>query len=104
MAYLSLEEQVYSLVRDQLWNQSQQWKEAFYADLVRTVHPHPGWTWEQEGWDVYEGVAAATTYGDAHLESNIKLALVAEMLGQGPREYCVIDTGSQILRIDYIEF
>ena len=75
MAYLSLEEQAYSLVPDHLWNQSQPWKEAFYADLVRTVHPHTRWTWEQEGWTVYKGITATTTYG------------------LGPREYCVIDTG-----------
>ncbi len=93
MAWTSLEDEACTILRTHLLNQSQEWKEAFYAGLVRTVHPHARWTWEQNNWDTHLGITAVTTYGDEHLESNLKLALIGEMLGLGPQEYCVIDTG-----------
>ncbi len=93
MAWISLEEEACTILRTHLQSRSQDWKEAYYAELVKTVHPHSRWTWDQDNWSTYLGVTAVTTYGDEHLESNLKLAMISEMIGLGPREYCVIDTG-----------
>ncbi len=92
MTWVSSEEEACSLARAHLLSMDRSKREAIHKDLVKHVHPYRNWTWDEAGWITHLGVTAVTTYRDEHLESNLKLAQVSEMLDLGPEIYCVIDT------------
>ncbi len=48
--------------------------------------------WYHDYWTTDKGVTVVTVFGDDHLEKNLKLALVKEMVGMAPDHYCVLDS------------
>lgn len=92
MAWTLAEEQALTIAHDHLWCSSIPEKFAFYDSVMTSLFPRRGWVWEQEDWCTYKGITAASAFGDEHLERNLKLAIIGEMLGIGPNQYCIIDS------------
>src|SRR3569623_1150289 len=50
------------------------------------------WEYDDRWMTCLEGkVVIATVYDDDHFEKNLKVAMIKEMVGLGPAQYCVVD-------------
>ena len=56
------------------------------------LFPHPGTSTAQTKWKAYRGILRVTLWGRDHFRNNVRLAMVREAMGLGPRYYCIIRT------------
>ena len=91
MAWTSLEEEALTHLHTHLLVASTTVKEEV-LDFVRNALFYWRLGWDHDYWINNKGLVSVTVFGDAHLERNLKFALVQEMIGMGPNQYCVIDS------------
>ena len=85
MVWSSPQEQALTLVCEHLLCSSESKREGIFISVKDFLFT-PLWTgWENESWLTEEGVTAVTVFGDEHLDKNLNLALIGEMLDIGPR-------------------
>ena len=77
-----LEEASLELRQAKIWNQ----EEFIFPD---PVNPR----WQHTQWITHNDITYVTTWGEDHLQNNLKVALMKEMLGLGPCHYCILDNG-----------
>ena len=91
MAWTSPEEQTLTHLHEHLFVA----RPALKSEIVSSVKGSLfRWTlgWDHEDWTTDRDVTVVTIFGDAHLDRNLKFALVKEMVGMELEHYCVIDS------------
>ena len=95
MAWESSEEQAMSVVRQHLEEEaSLEVRHTIIDGLIEDIFPepiYPNGQWKHTPWATHNGITYVTTRGEDHLCNNLKVALMIELLGLGPRHYCILD-------------
>lgn len=90
MAWGSKEEQVLDIVRRHMDSMNKEKKNALAEYYSKVFFPGPENNWENVRWITRCGVTFVTMWDDQHLYNNIRLAMIKEMMGIGPKKYCII--------------
>ena len=62
----------------------------FVAKLSYCIFPRQGSTGAQVKWVLKDPITRVTVWGHKHFLNNLRLAMVKESLGVGPKYYCII--------------
>ena len=83
---------VIRLAIEQLLQSNEESRRAFVERYELRLFPHPGTSIAQTKWRTYRNVVRVTLWGRDHFRNNVRLAMVREAMGLGPRYYCIIRT------------
>ena len=75
-----------------LQNTNDSAKRAFLVRYEQVLFPESGSSVGQTVWKTWRNITRVTPWGRDHFRNNIRLAMVKEALGLGPRFYCILRT------------
>lgn len=78
------------LAIEQLRQSNEEARRAFVDRYEQGIFPHPGTSTAQTKWKTYRDIIRVTLWGRDHFRNNVRLAMVREAMGLGPRIYCII--------------
>ena len=93
MAWASKEEEAMNLVRLHMGVMKDDKKKELNLLYTRLIFPRQGNAWTNTKWVSLWGVTFVTMWDEEHLLKNIKFAMIQEMMGIGPKKYCIINNG-----------
>ena len=90
MAWQSREEEALARVREHLEMTSRFVRWDFMMGVTAAVFPRQGFNGAQTKWITRGDVTRITLWGRQHLLNNLRVAIVKEAMGFGPRHYCIM--------------
>ena len=94
MALYTLEEEAMAAMQNHLRVSLKEEKRAYVSLMQRLIFPNEGMSGAQTKWITRQNVTRVTIWGHTHLLNNIRLAMIRETLGLGPKYYCIIHSTS----------
>ena len=90
MAWLSREEEALDRIREHLEESNHNVRMEFLEAVTRAVFPRLGVIGAQTRWITRGDVTRITLWGRQHLLNNLRVAIIREAMGLGPKHYCIM--------------
>ena len=90
MAWLSREEEALDRIREHLEESNHNVRMEFLEAVTRAVFPRLGVIGAQTRWITRGDVTRITLWGRQHVLNNLRVAIIREAMGLGPKHYCIM--------------
>ena len=87
------QEEVLSVITSHLLQASEEVKRDFIESYARNLFSSRGTSVDQTRWWTHHGITRVTVWGHNHFRNNVRVAMIEEALGLGPRYYCIQRSG-----------
>ena len=84
------QEEILSVVMSHLLQASEEVKRDFIESYARNLFPLLGTSVDQTRWWTQYGITRVTVWGHNHFRNNVRVAMIEEALGLGPRYYYIL--------------